>query len=163
MVKNSRPKTSKSVTAKKSKQQATLNLLTVAVIMTLLAFCSSATAYGQIECPNPGVFTQTEDFGNPQDMQALETASARCAYVTKGRSPCLKVFVKQEQGKYQAICGKPNQGNIERASVLTVSNSGEPVAFAEAQDESAEQGGGGEVALAAGRGPAADYGELAQD
>lgn len=44
-------------------------------------------------------------WGTEQDVAALRTAKARCESYYGKEAPCLKKFIKIQDGIYQAICG----------------------------------------------------------
>ena len=54
-------------------------------------------------CPNVTVVNKTSTWG-ARDDEAMETAKKRCPEVYI-KAPCLKIFTKEEDGVYRAICG----------------------------------------------------------
>lgn len=42
---------------------------------------------------------------SPQSFEALQSAKKRCV-VHYPQSPCLVKFIRKEEGRYHAICGK---------------------------------------------------------
>jgi hypothetical protein len=61
-------------------------------------------------CPQTlKVLNENMQWDGCQDEEAYERALIRCNELYKSEAPCLKVFIKVEQGVYRAICGKEKQ------------------------------------------------------
>jgi hypothetical protein len=56
-----------------------------------------------LNCPDIKVLNKTKTW-TEQDYQALKTATARCQTMYSD-APCLKYFLKSDDGIYSAICG----------------------------------------------------------
>jgi hypothetical protein len=56
-----------------------------------------------LSCPSIKVINRSDTW-NDQDYEALKTATARCQTMYPD-APCLKFFLKSEDGIYSAICG----------------------------------------------------------
>jgi hypothetical protein len=57
-----------------------------------------------ISCPNIKVVDHTKSAWTDQDQEAITQAQKRCGELFP-KAPCLKLFVKVEEGMYRAICG----------------------------------------------------------
>ena len=58
-----------------------------------------------VNCPDVRLINFADGM-NEQDTEALHVAGKRCGTYYGAEAPCLKVFSKQEQGVYRAVCGK---------------------------------------------------------
>lgn len=58
------------------------------------------------QCPKTRIENHTVSW-NTLDKQTLKRAKTRCLHYFP-YDPCLKRFIKLEQRRYQAVCGKEN-------------------------------------------------------
>ncbi len=59
-------------------------------------------------CTQPDLVNHTSFPWNNHDYIMLGNAKKRCETLYKGRSPCLKMFIKTGKQDYKAICGRVN-------------------------------------------------------
>lgn len=56
------------------------------------------------QCPQPIIENQTNTW-TKFDQQTFDRAITRCSFYFP-KSPCLKKFIKLEERRYHAVCGK---------------------------------------------------------
>ena len=69
-----------------------------------LILLSSFAYSGEKSCKDPIKVNKTTHTWNKYDLKHLDIAKKRCPTITKGRSPCLKYFIKKTPSDYNAIC-----------------------------------------------------------
>lgn len=82
------------------------------VIVALLSGCTTPEPRGALmikrACPEPTIEIVTPEKWSSRDQHAYDTASKRCRDLYLN-SPCLKRFIRMEQGRYRAVCGGLNE------------------------------------------------------
>ncbi len=82
--------------------------LLLACIVISLASCTTPEPRGtkliKRACVETSIETHTPESWSDRDQAAYDVANKRCRELYLN-SPCLKRFIRMEQGRYRAVCG----------------------------------------------------------